>query len=131
MGRDYRERYFPDDLLEAVEQSHEEYAVPSTGQVVFIVIHEGMTNAEESEFTIERVFNRLDLANHKVLEFFRDYYSASYKKADFYARDTFQGIGENSVGWYTSRNGTLALELHANEGSTYRIYAEEHDVEGP
>lgn len=132
MARAFPDPYFPDELLEAVGISHAQYAAddsPSKEFTVFIVIHEGMPTSEESMFTIEGVFSRLDLANNKVMDLFQSHYHATYKKADFYNRNTFQGIGENSVGWYTSRNGTLALDLHAREGRTFRIYAEEHELE--
>ncbi|KAJ5225820.1 hypothetical protein N7468_007045 [Penicillium chermesinum] len=132
MNREYGDPYFPDELLQALETAHEQYATddaPSEELYVFVVVHEGLSLSDEPEFTIEGVFSKLDLANEMVLDLFKIIYHHDFKKADFYARDTFQGIGESSVGWYTSRSGTLALELHAQDGGTLRIYAEEHELE--
>lgn len=121
---------FPSDLIEAVNRAHEEASEENTGEKshVFVLAHEiAMSNAE-SEFTIEGVFSTLSSANERTMDTFTNYYT-DYQPSDFYAHGIWQVIGENSVGWYVSRNGTLALEIHDDEGNTCRIYSEEHEIE--
>lgn len=121
---------FPSDLIEAVQHAHEEAAGESATEepCVFVLAHESMLSNAESEFIIEGVLSTLDSANQKVMELFKEYYTG-YQRSDFYAQGTWQNIGENSVGWYVSGNGTLALEIHDNERKTCRIYAEKHEIE--
>jgi hypothetical protein len=124
---------FPADLIDEVNRAHyeasrEDFARQTTQSYVFVVAHEKVTRQDESEFIIEGVFDTLDSANNKTMEIFSEYYP-NYEPASFYAKGTWQLIGENSVGWYLSRSGTLSLEVHDHEGNTCRIYAERHEIE--
>lgn len=121
---------FPSALIEEVNRAHKEDAANHVvdQSSVFVLAHERSTDSDESEFIIEGVFRTLESANERTMELFRDQYN-DFHPADFYAQGTWEGIGENSVGWYVSRNGTLALEIHDHAGHTCRIYAELHDIE--
>lgn len=124
---------FPIDLIDEVNRAHHEasregFAQQATQSYVFVVVHERAMRHDESEFIIEGVFCTLDAANSNTIEIFREYYP-NYEPASFYAQGNWQSIGENSVGWYLSRSGTLSLEVHDHEGNTCRIYAERHEIE--
>ncbi|KAJ5672760.1 hypothetical protein N7507_001887 [Penicillium longicatenatum] len=124
---------FPADLNDEVNRAHyeasrEDFARQATQSYVFVVAHEKVTRQDESEFIIEGVFDTLESANNKTMEIFSEYYP-NYEPASFYAKGTWQLVGENSVGWYLSRSGTLSLEVHDHEGNTCRIYAEKHEIE--
>ncbi|KAF3384645.1 hypothetical protein F1880_002434 [Penicillium rolfsii] len=123
---------FPQELVEEVNRAHEEAAeeeisLQDIGPYVFVVVHE-IQGREESEFIIEGVFHTLNSANLQTMNMFEAQYP-DYLRSSFYAQGTWQSIGENSVGWYVSRNGTLSLEIHDPRRNTNRIYAEKHYVE--
>lgn len=126
------ESQFPLELIEEVNRVHEEAAEEDTSSqdiepYVFAVVHEKQ-GREESEFIIEGVFRTLDSANVRKMNILESQYP-EYPRSCFYAQGTCQLIGENSVGWYVSRNGTLSLEIHDQWGKTCRIYAEKHYIE--
>ena len=125
-----RRTIFPSDLIEEVDKAHNEDAADHVVEesCVFVLAHERSTSNGESEFIIEGVFRNLVSANERTMHLFQDYYN-DFQPADFYAQGTWEGIGENSVGWYVSRNGTLALEIHNHAGNTCRIYTERHEIE--
>ncbi|KAJ5948996.1 hypothetical protein N7454_002303 [Penicillium verhagenii] len=125
--------FFPADLVDEVnrandEAAQEDFAEQPAQPFVFVVAHEKVMRSEDSDFIIEGVFHTLASANYKTMEIFTQYYQ-QYEPACFYAKGTWQVIGENSVGWYLSINGTLSLEIHDHRGDVCRIYAERHDVE--
>jgi hypothetical protein len=124
------ESEFPSDLIEAVQIAHENFTGENVTEepCVYVLAHERMLNNAESEFIIEGVFSTLDSANQRTMDLFKGYYT-NYQPSDFYAQGVWQNIGGNSVGWYVSGNGTLALEIHDNGGRTCRIYAERHEIE--
>ncbi|KAJ5913160.1 hypothetical protein N7504_002043 [Penicillium tannophilum] len=124
---------FPADLIDEVNRAHyeasrEDLVQQVTQSDVFVVVHEKLIRRNEPEFIIEGAFYTLDSANSKTMEIFRQYYP-DYEPASFYAKNTWQGVGENSVGWYLSKSGTLSLEVHDHDGNTCRIYAERHEIE--
>jgi hypothetical protein len=124
---------FPQELIEEVSRASAESAeqsIPSEDfePYVFVVVHEKQRSREDSEFIIESVFHALDSANNQTMGIFETQYP-DYPRSCFYAHGTWQLIGENSVGWYVSRNGTLSLEIHDDRGNICRVYAEKHYVE--
>jgi hypothetical protein len=125
------ESQFPLELIEEVHKAHAEAADEDISSqdvelCVFVVVHEKQ-GREESEFIIEGVFHTLNSANAQTMNIFELQYP-DYPRSCFYAQGTWQLIGDNSVGWYVSRNGTLSLE-HDHRGNSCRIYAEKHYFE--
>ncbi|KAJ5759788.1 hypothetical protein N7520_006944 [Penicillium odoratum] len=122
---------FPADLLEEVFKAHkasqEELSQQDT-KYVYVVAHEKMMVYEDLEFIIESVFYTLDSANTKTMDIFTEYYH-DYEPASFYDKSAGQRVGERSVGWYLSSNGTFPLEVEDDAGSICRIYAERHEIE--
>jgi hypothetical protein len=126
------ESQYPLELIEEVHKAHAEAAEEDISSqdvelCVFVVVHEKQ-GREESEFIIEGVFHTLNSANAQTMNIFESQYP-DYPRSCFYAQGTWQLIGDNSVGWYVSRNGTLSLEIHDHRGNSCRIYAEKHYVE--
>lgn len=125
------ESQFPLELIEEVnraEATEESTTSQDTEPCVYIVVHEKQRTGDESEFIIEGIFYRLTSANGQTMDIFKTQYPY-YPRSCFYAKGTWQLIGENSVGWYVSRNGTLSLEIHDHRGNTCRVYAEKHYIE--
>lgn len=128
-----RESQFPQELIEELQEAQAD-AVEETVHSqdnephVFVLVHEKQRQRDESEFIIEGVFSILSSANDQTMNIFKTQYP-DYPRSCFYAQGTWQLIGENSVGWYVSRNGTLSLEIHDHRGNTHRIYAEKHYIE--
>ncbi|KAJ5609438.1 hypothetical protein N7528_010005 [Penicillium herquei] len=126
------ESRWPADLLEEINRAHDLAAQNIASQdrllAVFIVAHERKMVSEDSEFIIEGVYSSLERANRKTMEIFQSTYP-DYPSSSFYAQGVWQSIGPDSVGWYVSRNGTLALEIVDEGGNECRVYAEMHAVE--
>jgi hypothetical protein len=80
---------FPSDLIEVVQNAHEEAAGECATEepCVFVLAHERMPSNAESEFIIEGVFSTLDSANQKTMELFKENYTG-YQRSDFYAQGT-------------------------------------------
>jgi hypothetical protein len=128
-----RESQLPLELIEEVRRAHvgaieEDTSSQDIEPYVFVVVHEKQQRRRESEFIIKGVFHTLSSANVETMDIFESQYP-NYPRSCFYAQGTWQLIGENLVGWYVSRNGTLSLEIHDSRGNTCRIYAEKHYVE--
>lgn len=127
------EAWFPQELIEEVSRASAESAeqsIPSEEfePYVFVVVHQKQRSREDSEFIIKGVFHTLRSANNQTMGIFETQYP-DCPRSCFYAHGTWQLIGESSVGWYVSRNGTLSLEIHDHRGNICRAYAEKHYVE--
>lgn len=127
------ESRFPLELIEVLnsaceETAEEDASLQDSEPHVYIVVHEKQRSRDELEFIIEGVCHRLSSATDQMMEIFDTQYP-DYPRSCFYAQGTWQLIGENSVGWYVSRNGTLSLEIHDHQGNTSRVYAEKHYIE--